>query len=153
MTSVLRPLAGAASAFVLVIGFAGCSTTSRPDAPGASRIVIAEAFVEDAPEPPVAPDPETVDDTHPLIAWIDVGERFSLVTRGSSSCPSVPASMTVDGDALRIGLSSTGGPACTSDKARSAYAIDLPAELRGRDGIDVVVEAEGGERTKARLER
>jgi hypothetical protein len=83
-----------------------------------------------------------------VVLWIDPGERLSLTTFGSSGCPTAPTGVRVDDDTLRISTVLTGqsgGAACSADLSPTSYALDLPDELRGQTGVDVVVELPEGD--------
>ncbi len=67
----------------------------------------------------------------PAAAWIERGERFAIVTLGSSSCPPVATSISADGDD-RIAV--TFGPSpndpCTADIAPTTHTFEVP------EGVD-----------------
>jgi hypothetical protein len=68
--------------------------------------------------------------------------RLDLVLYGSSSCPWRPVTATrVGRAAVRIGVrrDGTSGGFCTSDLAPTGWRVTLPASLRGRDRLSVVV--------------
>ncbi len=68
--------------------------------------------------------------------------RLELVFYGSSSCPWRPVTATQVGPAVvRVGVrrDGTSGGFCTSDLAPTGWRVTLPASLRGRDRLSVVV--------------
>lgn len=93
---------------------------------------------------PGSPDGVTISGSldGPAAGWITEGERFAVVTMGSSSCPVVATELTVvAADQLALTFGRSPNNPCTGDLAPTTHEFDLPADIVERPvQIDVTYE-------------
>jgi hypothetical protein len=92
-------------------------------------------------------------DGGPRVGWLDEGERFFITTQGSSACPTVPADMRVRDGIVVITLTDTRASFCTDDLASATYALEIPREVRGQEGIGILMRDEDGATHEAVIEQ
>ncbi|WP_157962566.1 hypothetical protein [Homoserinimonas sp. OAct 916] len=64
----------------------------------------------------------------PRIIWIERNKTFALTLFGSSSCPSIPTSITTDADnAITIHFEQSSNDPCTADMAATTYEFTVPS--------------------------
>jgi hypothetical protein len=76
---------------------------------------------------------ELAGDPDAPLAWVDGGSYLAVITRGSSSCPYGPGTLTVTGpQRLTVALVelNPGQDACTADLAPHVTVVEVP------DGLD-----------------
>jgi hypothetical protein len=110
--------------------------------------VIGEEYHGAVPE---ATSPVGMIDTRPTVGWVDPGDRFFVMTYGSSTCPAAPTGIEQHGAAVEVEMRIQGGPACTADSGPSAYALDLPAPRDAAEPVAVLLRFEDGRTTHLRL--
>lgn len=128
-------------AAALLLLLSGCATLSNP----------AETTYPGTPEGWVmSEDPGS---GKPEVQWIRDGEKFALVTWGSSTCPWTATEMKTDGDSqLTITLVESTKQQCTMDFAPTTNVFSLPADTTGRPVTVSVVMGEGGETSALTLD-
>lgn len=93
-----------------------------------------------------APDGVELDplDAGPQAVWIEPGERFAVVTWGSSSCPAVATGLVAETDRRMLLTFATpsDGP-CTADLAPMTHEFVLPDTITGTP-VTITVSFEGG---------
>jgi hypothetical protein len=122
----LRALAAVTAAMLLV---AGCAATS-----------VADTVTAGAPDG-VALDPLAAG---PQAVWIEPGERFAVVTWGSSSCPAVASQLVVEtASRLLLTFAESSDGACTADLAATTHEFVLPDGITEAP-VTITVSFEGG---------
>ena len=124
----VRPAALAGALLGASLVFTGCAAANVADAVSAG-----------------APDGVTMDalDPRPVAVWIEQGERFAVVTWGSSSCPAVATDLIVETtNRLLLKFAPTGGDACTADLAPTPHEFVLPGGIDGAP-VTITVSFEG----------
>jgi hypothetical protein len=92
--------------------------------------------------------PVGMTDTRPTVGWVDPGDRFFVMTYGSSTCPTAPTGIEQHGAAVEVEMRLQGGPACTADFGPTAYALDLPVPRDAAEPVAVLLRFEDGSTTR-----
>jgi hypothetical protein len=102
---------------LILLLMTGCAGPGGPD-PG-----VAESME------PGAPDDAEIDWSSPAPAatWVERGERFAIVTMGSSSCPPIATAITADGvDRILVRFAPSPHDPCTADMAATTHTFAVP---------------------------
>jgi hypothetical protein len=76
--------------------------------------------------------------------WVldEAARRVEVYTLGSSSCPTVPRAVDVEGSRMRVTLAPVAAAACTEDLAYTTTVVAVPEQVTDLDELEVeLVEA------------
>ncbi|MBP2459054.1 hypothetical protein ABID70_001622 [Clavibacter michiganensis] len=138
------------AALTVTVGLALLAAVVPMSADPADPPVLGERY--DSADPGTL-GPDGTGDTSAVVDWIDVGERFRVRTYASSSCPLAPTAMGVEDGALRVTMTSIGGPACTTDFGPTDWALVVPPGLPADSDVEVRLELPDGRSIRRTLER
>ncbi|TQN42331.1 hypothetical protein FHU33_1728 [Blastococcus colisei] len=120
---------------LVVLAPSGCSTAPEPDEPAPEITVSVPPAVPSSPGPTFAVPPPP-----PPVSWAGDGRRLSVVTYGSSSCPTGPTDFEVVGDQelrLRIDQVFPDRDPCTADMAPFSDDVDVPPGISSDQPVTV----------------
>lgn len=87
----------------------------------------------------------------PAAAWLGDGERFAVVTMGSSSCPSVATELAVEAaDHLTLAFAPSSRETCTADLSPTTHEFRLPNGITERP-VTITVSYESWDGTSTLL--
>ena len=141
-----RPAVVASVIAVVVAMLSGCATSSAPGAASSAAVTTAASTSGSAPTssvsytkglPPGAA-PNTTFDAYAV--WAEPG-RLYVVTFGSSSCPKLPATVTVgNGNRLGVTTKPTSDGPCTMDIGPTTSVVDVPPGVDDSRPVEVSID-------------
>lgn len=133
----MRRITGGLLAAGLLLALAGCSGT--PD--------VAEEVYAGVPQGNDSAWENPDLDGAPIAGWIVPGERFAVVTWGSSGCPPVAAKLFTQGsNEIDLTFAPSPNEVCTADFAPTTHEFALPASITDRP-VALVVHFEDSDET------
>ena len=87
----------------------------------------------------------------PVAVWTDDRATLTVITWGSSGCPSVPRSLEVATDSvLVLRFAAPTDQACTADFAPTSHVLTTPSGVgSGAVTVEMIFEARSGEDSQA----